>query len=142
MKKERFKELTGSNVVIRFNEKNHGYFVNNETNLVINFSYKHNVSTIHTFQENAPRITLKVISSEHLKKDIPLIKINKDTLIMVNSNQEYEYALTFNLQIDEINRKVKVKIHDFPELGQGLITKEEIDGIELDIPMNAFLLVE
>lgn len=64
-----------------------------------------------------------------MNSDIPPKVIGDMTTIIVNSDMP-EFAMTFLLTIDILNRKLKVKIKDFPQDGIGVIT-EERTGIEI-----------
>lgn len=76
------------------------------------------------------RIYLSVYPFQNLLNEISTKLLEKETLILVNADI-FEYALTFTISIDILQRLVVVKIHDKPEMGENFITQEEKEGIRV-----------
>ncbi len=131
MGKELIESIINDNKTIKFGEWNGQYFIFESANLVVGFFFMHRGYPKNYFTEPDRRIILSVFPHSNLNVDIPLKVIEETTRIIVNSDHP-DYAMTFLLTIDVVNRKVKVKVNDMPVLGQSIITDEEKSGIEIE----------
>lgn len=84
------------------------------------------------FEENLERLQVKVFPANQLTQGIPTIPMSSERLVLVNADESApDYAFTFLFSIDSKNRKVKVKIQDFPEIEDYQISEKERQGIEI-----------
>lgn len=78
------------------------------------------------------RIFLSVYPFEKLSKEIEAYPINNYILILANADNK-DYALSYKLVIDQEQQLIKLKIEDWPTVGDRFVTYEEREGIEENI---------
>lgn len=73
---------------------------------------------------------LTTFSYNKLIKEIKAYPLVKPLTILANADT-YEYALTYILSLNTDDKSIQLKLSDHPEMGEKLITQEEINGIRL-----------
>lgn len=77
------------------------------------------------------RISLK----KYLVKDlIPEIKLQtfSDQLVILVNADTFEYALSYELILDEKKRTIELRLLDLPNMAEHFITQEEKEGITIE----------
>ena len=128
MEKEIFDTIFNDGKTVKLGECSGQHFLFEKEKLVIGFFFRHRSYPTQFISDDESRIMLSVRPSSNLSVDMPLRKIDISTLILVNTDN-YDYAMTFLLNIDLDKRKVEVKIRDIPEMGECIITDAERNGI-------------
>ena len=135
MNTEKYNELISDNSVIKFSGIAAITFLeNSKYNIVIEFAFCHlGLNNLNYSAKPKSRIKLSIskITNEFLKltEGIQLLKIDTEIRILANSDRS-DYALLFDLIIDETNRIISVTLLEEPELGISYLTNEEINGIK------------
>lgn len=130
MKKELFEKIIIDNKTIKFNANNFCFFRFKPDNIIIVFSFEHRGKLKESFLDPNRRIDLSVGHFNQFDKTTAYKEIEETSIILVNSD-DFNYAMTFLLTVDPINRIVKVQIQDTPEFAWEDITEEERNGIEI-----------
>ena len=128
MDNEIFKKLCTDNKVIKFGELSGRYFLSQNENLVVGFFFMHRGYPRQYSTDPEKRIILSVFPLENLIVDIPLKKVDNEFVVLANSDNQ-DYALSYLITIDEEMKSATVKIKDYPEMGSGIITEPEQQGL-------------
>ncbi len=127
MDKIKFDELLLDKSVIKFGESGGAYFSFKDCELTFYFFFHHRGNPFKNNNQIEERIGILTPLNPNLGA-LPLKEISEETLVLVNYDDE-NFAFTFKITIDKINRQVIVKVIDMPKMGQRIMTEEEINGI-------------
>jgi hypothetical protein len=129
MTRERYEDLLQDNSVEKLGVWHGRYFFNLENSLVVSFSFLHQGYPKTFSSDPERRIILSTFPKSSLNINLSLKTISSEAILMVNSDS-YEFAMTFSLKIHSDTKTISFKVLDLPEMGSGLITDEEKNGIE------------
>ncbi len=130
MEQELYRVYLNDKDVIKFGKTGFVHLLYEPEDLIVYFEFVHGKYPDSYGRDFNHRIFLSSQPHSHLNLDIPPKVIGDMTTIIVNSDMP-EFAMTFLLTIDILNRKLRVKIKDLPQDGIGVITEEERTGIEI-----------
>lgn len=130
MNKERFDELIKNPSIVKFGDLTGVYFINDTENIVIAFVFAHRGFPTPFYGDREERINLIVFPATELIEPMPSIKISNSLIVLANYDNP-EYALTYEIILNSENKSVSVRILDMPELGDSIITKQELEGLTI-----------
>lgn len=117
--------------VVKLGECMGAYFQSSDGKFAAFFMFMH-FGFPNKHIEGDKRIILSISpfdSFSSLFREKSMMKVEREKIILTNSNRP-DYAISYRLEIDEDKECTKVTLLDKPRLGEVLITKEEIDGIQ------------
>ena len=130
MKREKFDELMADKTVLKVDTIGGGIFKDSNDIVAIQFLFMHAGDSPGRVLPPIKRIFLSTFPFENLIEEVKAYSI-VDVLTILANADSYEYALTYNLSINLEQRIIKIIVEDMPNVGERLITQEEIDGIAI-----------
>ena len=129
MNRENFDEMLKNPSVIKIDTVGGGVFKDSDDIVAIQYYFIHGGD----FSELPPkkRLYLSTFPLERLIPEVRAYPVENNTLTILANADSYEYALTYSLVIYPKERKIEIKLVDYPNIGSSLITQEEIDGVTL-----------
>jgi len=120
------------NKVIKLNTQSCIYLHSKEADMVIGVFFMHSGFPRHNFFDTNERILLDIFRKAVLTKNFPVLSIIDERKILANADHP-NYALTYKVKVNEDDRSATIKIEDYPELGEELITMDEVEGLTKQI---------
>lgn len=129
MNREKFDDLINNSAVVKIGTVGGGIFKDSNDIVAIQFFFMHGGD----FSELPPkkRLCLSTFPLKNLIPEIQPYPIENNNLTILANADSYEYALTYSLLVDPKERIIEIKMIEHPNVGMSLVTKEEIDGVNV-----------
>lgn len=130
MNKKVYEQMIADNAIVKIETYGGGYFQDIRGEIAIHFLFNHYDQMPNYSAKPFQRVDLQTFPLKNLPNQITAVPISSNVTIMVNADNS-DYAQTYNISVDTIKRSVNLELTKRPDLGETLLTLEEINGIHL-----------
>lgn len=129
MNKKVYEQMIADNAIVKIETFGGCYFQDIRGEIAIQFFFNHYDQRPSYSAKPFQRVDLQTFPLKNLQNQTA-VPISSNVTIMVNADNA-DYAQTYNISVDPIKRSVNLELIEKPDLGETLLTLEEINGIHL-----------